>query len=266
MKLGIISGSGLYDFCGVSARDERVDTPYGCVDVAVGDLGSHETVWLSRHGRGHLRLSNHVLHRANLWAMRACGVEAIVGVTAVGVIDPAVELGCVIIFDELFFPSNRMPEGDLATYFEHAGDPLRGHWIPARPYSPWLGERLAQAASSSGIPAFVGGCYVHADGPRFNTAAEHRWMRSVGGTAVSQTCGPETVLAAELGLPYALVGYGVNYVSGLDDNGAVTGAALGELLTRLRNSIVVLLTAFAGLVPVNAAVPREMGDVFRMGG
>ncbi len=265
MKLGIISGSGLYDLGGVSARDERVDTPYGWVDVAVATLGAHHVVWLPRHGREHSRLSNHVTHRANIWAMRARDVDAVVGVTAVGVIDPAIPLGRAIVFDELFFPSNRLPEGDLATYFERPGDPLRGHWIPARPYSPWLSERLAQAGTASGAPAIVGGCYVHADGPRFNTAIEHRWMRSLGGTAVSQTCGPETVLAAELGLPYALVGYGVNYVSGLDEEITGTEAALEGTLAGLGTAAVALVRALAGLIPVDAAVPREMGDVYRMG-
>lgn len=265
MRLGIISGSGLYDFGGVAAHDERIDTPYGCVDVAVVALGGHQAVWLSRHGAGHLRLSNHVTHRANMWAMRACDAEAIVGVTAVGVIDTRVPLGRAIIFDDLFFPSNRMPEGDLATYFERAGDPLRGHWIPARPYSPWLRERLAQAATVAGAPAVVGGCYVHADGPRFNTAIEHRWMRSAGGTAVSQTCGPETVLAAELGLPYALVGYGVNYVSGLDGEVMGAEATLEESLAGLGSAAIALVSALAGVIEADAAVPREMGDVYRMG-
>src|SRR5918997_37948 len=34
-------------------------------------------------------------------------------------------------------------------------------------------------------------------------------------TAVSQTCGPEVVLAGELELPYALVGFPVNYATGV---------------------------------------------------
>ncbi|MFZ5787266.1 MAG: MTAP family purine nucleoside phosphorylase [Acidobacteriota bacterium] len=265
MKLGIISGSGLYDFEGVAAVEETEVTPFGSVAVAVGALGRHDVVWISRHGPGHRRLSNHVTHRANIQAMRARNVQAIVGVTAVGVIDPSLPLARPIVFDDVFFPSNRLPEGDLATYFLRPGDPLRGHWIPDRPFSPWLCGYLARAAADAGTPAVVGGCYVHADGPRFNTAAEHRWMRSVGGTAVSQTCGPEAVLAGELGLPYALVGFGVNHVTGVEGAGTEGDAGLEGLLARLRSSMVALVRALADVLPVDVEVPCEMGGVFRMG-
>ena len=49
-----------------------------------------------------------------------------------------------------------------------------------------------------------GGCYGHVDGPRFNTKAEIRGLAPAGVTAVSQTAGPETVLAGEAELPFAL--------------------------------------------------------------
>jgi purine nucleoside phosphorylase len=60
-----------------------------------------------------------------------------------------------------------------------------------------------------------GGCYGHVDGPRFNTRAEIRGLAACGVTAVSQTAGPETVLSAEVGLPYALLGYATDYANGV---------------------------------------------------
>jgi purine nucleoside phosphorylase len=36
-----------------------------------------------------------------------------------------------------------------------------------------------------------------------------------GVTAVSQTAGPETVLAGEAGIPYALLGYATDYANGV---------------------------------------------------
>ena len=60
-----------------------------------------------------------------------------------------------------------------------------------------------------------GGCYGHVDGPRFNTKAEIRGLAGVGVTAVSQTAGPETVLAGEAELPFALVGYATDYANGV---------------------------------------------------
>jgi 5'-methylthioadenosine phosphorylase len=66
-----------------------------------------------------------------------------------------------------------------------------------------------------GIETVRCGVYGHVNGPRFNTRAEIRWLAAAGVTAVSQTCGPEAVLAGELELPYGLVGFGVNYATGV---------------------------------------------------
>ena len=60
-----------------------------------------------------------------------------------------------------------------------------------------------------------GGCYGHVDGPRFNTEAEIRGLAAAGVTAVSQTAGPETVLAGEAELPFALLGYATDYANGV---------------------------------------------------
>ena len=60
-----------------------------------------------------------------------------------------------------------------------------------------------------------GGCYGHVDGPRFNTKAEIRGLAQAGVTAVSQTAGPETVLAGEAELPFALIGYATDYANGV---------------------------------------------------
>jgi purine nucleoside phosphorylase len=60
-----------------------------------------------------------------------------------------------------------------------------------------------------------GGCYGHVDGPRFNTKAEIRGLAAAGVTAVSQTAGPETVLAGEAQLPFALIGYATDYANGV---------------------------------------------------
>ena len=40
-------------------------------------------------------------------------------------------------------------------------------------------------------------------------------LAQCGVTAVSQTAGPETVLAGEAGIPYALVGYATDYANGV---------------------------------------------------
>ena len=147
---------------------------------------------------------------------RELGVDAVLAVTVCGAVDPGVELGSLICFDDLHFPANRLPDGSLCTFFSEPGDPRRGHWIYEDPYAPRAARaRCSRPPPTRGLPMRDGGCYGHVDGPRFNTRAEIRGLAAAGVTAVSQTAGPETVLAGEAELPFALVGYATDYANGV---------------------------------------------------
>ena len=190
-----------------------VKTRFGKARVAVFRVGPWTVGSISRHGRGHYHLPHTILHQANLSALKQLGVRAILATTAVGVVDPNMSLGTPILFDDLFFPDNFLPDGAPCTIFTEPGDPERGHLIGSEPFSPNLRCKMKLAARDLGIEASVGGVYGHVNGPRFNTSAELRWLGTVGVTAISQTCGPEAVLAGELELPYGLVGFPVNYAT-----------------------------------------------------
>src|SRR5947199_1235303 len=172
-RVGIITGSGSYSLGGfesVAPRD--VQTPFGTAHVNVGHLAGQDVVHVSRHLEGHRRLSSQVTHQANISALKQLRVDAVLAVTVCGACDPSVELGGLIVFDELHFLANRLPDGSLCTLFTAPGDPLRGHWIIGPPYSEPLQALLVAAAAEAGVPARDGGCYGHVDGPRFNTRTE----------------------------------------------------------------------------------------------
>jgi purine nucleoside phosphorylase len=262
-RIAFITGSGFYEMLQGHGEDREVATPYGTLTVREGTRHGHAVLFVARHGLHHERLSNHVEHRANLWALRELGAQAIVASTAVGVLDPALRLGVPILFDDLFFPTNRLPDGSLATFFTGAGDPRRGHWIPAAVFSPTLREHLIRAAGELGLAVVTTGSYAHADGPRFNTRAEHAAMRAAGCAAVSQTCGPEAVLAGELEIPYALAGFGVNHA---DAPGAPSTPPdeVTALLRRHAEVMAGLFEAFLGLVPADQRFAVDTGSVYRM--
>ncbi len=261
--VGLITGSGFYSQEGAALAPRTVATPFGPVTVTQGRVHAHAVTHLARHGAAHERLSHQVEHRANLWALHELGVEAIVASTAVGLLTASTPLGVPILFDDMYFPSNRLPDGSLATIFTTPGDARRGHWIPGAPFSPTLRAMLANAARGAGIAVTTGGCYAHADGPRFNTPAEHAALRQAGATAVSQTCGPEAVLAGELGVPYALVGFGVNHAAclGLPPTG---DARVVELLARHGAVVGRLIDAFLAGVERVCVFPPDTGSVFRI--
>lgn len=235
IDIGVITGSGISDSSG-SEKTSLIQTRFGEAEVAVTEVGPWSVGSIRRHGEGHRHLPHTVNHRANIAALKRLGARAVFSTTAVGALAPDIALGRPIIFDDLFFPANSLPNGEPCTFFTEPGDPERGHLIWDEPFSPRLRRKLAHAASGLGLEVRTGGVYAHTNGPRFETPAEIRWLASLGATTVSQTCGPEVVLAGELELPYALVGFPVNHATGVseteDDLDAMFALA-AEVMPRL---------------------------------
>jgi 5'-methylthioadenosine phosphorylase len=219
-----------------------------------------EALHVSRHGEGHRRLSNHEAHRANIVALEQLGADAIVAVTVCGAVDPSVPLGSLIVFDDLHFLANRLADGSLCTLYDEPGAPLRGHWIFEDPFSEGVRQALLAGCRDAGIPARDGGCYGHVDGPRFNTRAEIRSLALAGVTAVSQTAGPETVLAAEAEIPYALLGYATDYANGVKDE----ATPVEELLRLIGASTDVFASVLSRTLPqLEAHDPQPPGTIYR---
>ena len=160
-------------------------------------------------------MPHQIPHRANLLVLKELGARAVLATTVVGATDPALPLGRPVLFDDLYFPENRLPGGEPCTVFVEPGEEGRGHLIAAEPFSPRLRRRAGLAAAELGFEPLYGGVYAHANGPRFETKAEIRALRAAEVSAVSQTSGPEAVLAGELEMPYCLVGFPVNYATGV---------------------------------------------------
>jgi purine nucleoside phosphorylase len=232
MPIGIITGSGTHALPGFADAQLLLhETPFGTVEVSRGRFAGVDVVHVSRHGAGHVRLSHQVPHRAHIRALSDLGATAVIGCTACGAVDPSLELGSLVVFDDLHFPSNRLPDGSLCTFFVEPGDPARGHWIlHGGPFSEEVRAAMLAAAAQSGHAARDGGAYGHVDGPRFNTPTEIAQLTGCGVVAVSQTGGPETVLCGELELPFALVGFVTDYANEVVPGEPTPVATLIELM------------------------------------
>jgi purine nucleoside phosphorylase len=259
MAIGILTGSGTYALPGFSGSGaESVDTAWGEAYVSTGTWAGVDVLHISRHGAGHPRLSNHVTHRANIAALESLGASAVLAVTVCGAVDPSVELGSLICFDDLHFVSNRLPDGTLCTFFTQPGARERGHWIYEGPFSSGLRSALVAGAAAAGVAVRDGGCYGHVDGPRFNTRAEIRGLAAAGVTAVSQTAGPETVLCGELELPYALLGYATDYANGVLD----VATPVETLIAMMAASTDAFASVLSAALPLIEA-PAAPGVVYR---
>jgi purine nucleoside phosphorylase len=214
--VGLITGTGLYELDGLEERSvESVTTPYGPAEVVSGRLEGVAVLHVPRHGSGHARLSHQVTPRATVAALAQLGAGALVSTTVCGAVDPSLELGSLVVFDDLHFPSNRMADGSLCTLFTSPEIEGRGHWIFDRPFGERVRAGLVAGAGAAGLDVRDGGVYGHVDGPRLNSVGEIAQLAAAGVTCVSQTGGPETVLAGEARLPFALMGFVTDHANGV---------------------------------------------------
>src|SRR3954471_12986312 len=123
MPIGIITGSGTDVPPGFeSSAAEPVMTSWGEAQVSRGTFAGVDVLHISRHHEGHRRLSNLVTHRANIAALSDLGADAVLAVTVCGAVDPTVELGSLVCFDDLHFVANRLADGSLCTFYDTPGD------------------------------------------------------------------------------------------------------------------------------------------------
>src|SRR5436305_7440500 len=263
MSIGIITGSGTHALPEFEdAEQVSVETPFGPASVTRGRYAGADALQVSRHGAGHVRLSNQVTHRPNIWALKQLGSTAVIGCTACGAVDASIALGSLIVFDDLHFISNRLPDGSLCTFFTEPGDPLRGHWIlQGGPFSLHAREALLRAAGAAGHPVRDGGTYGHVDGPRFNTPTEIAQLAACGVTAVSQTAGPETVLCGELELSFGLIGFVTDYANEVKPGEPTPAAKMIELMGSSTSVFADVLSEAAPVLAAAAAAPA--GTVYR---
>ncbi|MDH3226599.1 MAG: phosphorylase, partial [Thermoleophilia bacterium] len=227
----------------------------------VGTLGGVEVAHHSRHGAGHARLSSQLDPRPAFAAFRSLGVNAVVATTVTGAVDRRLGLGSLVVFDDLYFPSNRLPDGALCTLFTDEGAADRGHWIFQRPFSSTVRSALLRGATEVREIIVDGGVYGHVDGPRLSSAPEIAAIAAAGVGAVSQTCGPETVLAGEAGLPFAVLGFVTDYANGVVDE-PTPPELLGRMLAESGPAFAAVLAASA---PALDTSHGAAGLVYRLG-
>ena len=87
VRFAVIGGSGLYSMPELTDIETRsVDTPFGkpSGDLIIGTLSGERVAFLPRHGNGHVYSPSEVPYRANIYALKALGVEQIIAVSASG--------------------------------------------------------------------------------------------------------------------------------------------------------------------------------------
>ena len=205
MAIGILTGSGTYALPGLRGhRAASRSTRRGARRSSRAGRGRASRCCTSRAtAPGHPRLSNHVTHRANIAALKSLGATGVLAVTVCGAVDPSVELGSLVCFDDLHFlvqPAARR----LAVHVLHRAGRARARPLDLR--GPVLAgparARCSRARREAGVAVRDGGCYGHVDGPRFNTARrDPRARRRAASPPSRRPPGRRPCCAARLELP-----------------------------------------------------------------
>jgi 5'-methylthioadenosine phosphorylase len=205
--LAIIGGSGLYEMQGLeNARQLDLETPFGkpSAPVVVGALEGRQVAFLARHGIGHSISPSEINARANIYALKALGVERLVSISACGSLREDFAPGQIVVPDQLF----DFTRGRKRTFFE---DGLVAHISTANPFCPGLSQQVFRAVQGAGGTVNFGGCFITVEGPRFSTRAESNMFRSWGMSIIGMTTAPEAFLAREAEMCYAVMGHVTDY-------------------------------------------------------
>jgi len=202
--IGVITGTGVTEYFDLS-RPKLVRTRYGKATVFTHPAG--EYIVIPRHGAAHKSPPHGINYRANIAAFGQLGVKEVIATSAVGSMNQGLRVGEIGLIEQfLDFTKRRQ-----TTFFEEKVV----HTDMTNPYSRHLNLELSVAARRMGIDVHSHLVYVCAEGPRFETAAEIKMYKILGGDVVGMTGVPEVVLANEMKLEYASVVMATNWAAGM---------------------------------------------------
>lgn len=223
----IIGGTGLTQLDGLTLKDSlSLDTPYGAPSAPIqrGEYAGRDVLFLARHGHPHRFPPHQVNYRANLWALKQAGAEAVLAVNAVGGIHAAMGSGHLCVPHQIV----DYTWGREHTYFAGDIDHVT-HIDFSHPYDEALRHTLVAALQALGYPHSSHGVYAATQGPRLETVAEIAKLERDGCDIVGMTGMPEAALARELELPYACLSLVVNPAAG-KSSGIITMAEIEQAL------------------------------------
>lgn len=217
VRLGLILGSGLGHLAGAV---EGVAIPYGDLpgfphagvsghnpNLVIGDLeGVRVAVFGAREH--YYENGNSAAMRPALQLLKSLGAEALIATNAAGSLRADIRPGDLMLLNDHINFSGLNPL---------IGEPTDARFVPmTAAHDPGLRAGLRAAAGAEGI-ALPEGVYAWYSGPSFETPAEIRAIRILGGDAVGMSTVPEVILARFLGLKVAAISTVTNMAAGLSD-------------------------------------------------
>lgn len=203
-RVGIILGTGLGGFTeeiDVETTIPYDDIPYFPRATAQGHRGQlvcgrvEGLAVATMEGRFH-RYEGYALQQVTMpvRVMKVLGIDLLIVSNASGGMNPNYRTGDLMVIDDHI---NLMGDNPLIG----PNDEQLGPRFPdmSHPYDPALIERALEIARQENFVAHRG-VYVALTGPSYETRAEYRFLRGIGGDVVGMSTVPEVIIAAHMGL------------------------------------------------------------------
>ncbi len=244
-EIAVLLGSGWHPFA---------DAVQNAVDVPYGDLPSFPALAVSGHS-GVLRVGTvngvkvavlggrkHAYEtgeadgmKGAIRALAGWGVKVLLQTNAAGSLDPAMPPGSLMLINDHLNFAQRSPL---------FGEPGNERFVDMQnAYDAGLREQAEAAAATLNTPVFEG-VYAWFMGPQFETPAEIRMFRLLGGQAVGMSTVPETILARHAGMKVLAFSLMTNMAAGMADEALshahtmATAAAASERAVALLSAVV----------------------------
>jgi 5'-methylthioadenosine phosphorylase len=205
--IGIVGGSGLYQIDGLDNVEwRRVESPFGRTsdEFCFGTLEGRHVVFVPRHGRGHVLPPSEINFRANIDALKRCGVTDIVSLSAVGSLREDLVPGDFVVIEQFI-------DRTFARAKSFFGTGCVAHVSMVHPVCGRIGDALMAAGPSADLAPKRGGTYLVMEGPQFSSLAESELYRSWNCDVIGMTNMPEAKLAREAEICYATVAMVTDY-------------------------------------------------------
>jgi 5'-methylthioadenosine phosphorylase len=227
-RVGVIGGTGLYNIEGLTDISEvRPETPFGRPSdaIVVGKMGGVGIAFLPRHGKKHTLSPAEVPSRANIYALKALGVEFIIASNSCGSFKEELKPGHLLIPDQIIDRTR----GRASTFFSGG---IVAHIPFADPFCQVLSDIVYKAATEAGAIVHKGGTFIAMEGPAFSTRAESRLYKAWGADVLGMTVLPEAKLAREAEICYASIACITDYDSWHESIETVTVEAVLKIMRR----------------------------------
>lgn len=146
--------------------------------------------------------------RVPLETLKALGADRLIVTNAAGSLVPATPPGSLMMLSDHINFSGLNPL---------IGEPTDARFVPMTDaHDPTIRAALRAAARAEGVE-MADGVYAWYSGPSFETPAEIRAIKTLGGDAVGMSTVPEVILARFLGLRVAAISVITNMAAGMSD-------------------------------------------------